>query len=137
MPWFYDSRTGAYAEEAGVLGFLSTLQSKLGLGWHQYATYQDMINAIKANHWPPLNNNPSNPVGKTIVGSAEAAAGPGGILSGFTAHWPGADSFLVRALKVVVGGLLLVAGVVKMTGTTDRLAALGPAGMAVSKVPGV
>jgi hypothetical protein len=80
MPWFYDSRTGAYAEEAGALGFLSNLQAKLGLGWHQYATYQDMVNAITANHWPPLNNNPSNPAGKTVVGSLEGAKNSLGFL---------------------------------------------------------
>lgn len=134
MPWFYDSRTGAYAEEAGVLGFLSTLQSKFGLGWHQYATYQDMTAAIAANHWPPLNNNPSNPVGKTVVGSAEAATGTSG-LSGLGLHWPGADTFLSRALKIVIGGVLLLAGILKMTGA-DK-AALGVAGTVAGKLPGV
>lgn len=42
-----------------------------------------------------------------------------------------------RILKVAFGGVLLIAGIVKMTGATDKLAGLGPVGMAVSKVPGV
>jgi hypothetical protein len=134
MPWFYDSRTGAYAEEAGILGFLSNLQAKFGLGWHEYATYQDMTAAIAANHWPPLNNSPSNPVGKTVVGSAEAAAGSSG-LGGLHLSWPGADTFLARSIKIILGGILLVAGILKLTGA-DK-ATLGIAGTVAGKLPGV
>lgn len=104
MPWFYDSRTGAFAEEAGVLGFFSNLQAKFGLGWHQYATQQDMLNAIKANHWPPPNNNPSNPVGKTVVGSAEAAAGT---VPGFLGRLQNGELWQ-RVAEVVIGGVILV-----------------------------
>jgi hypothetical protein len=120
VAWFYDSRTGAYAEEAGVLGFLSNLQAKLGLGWHQYATYADMTAAIAANHWPPLNNNPSDPIGKTAVGSAEAAGAATGI-TGFLGDLSSRNLWL-RVAKVVVGLGLIIIGIVHLTHAQNLIA---------------
>lgn len=128
MPWFYDSRTGAFAEEAGVLGFASTLQSHLGLGWHQYPTQAAMLAAIQANHWPPPNNHPSNPVGKTVVGSVESA-----VPATFSLVFGNTSGLLVRVLKVGVGLVLLIAGALKISGAGKTLQQVvpivgGPAG---------
>lgn len=123
MPWFYDSRTGAYAEEAGVLGFLSNLQAKFGLGWHQYATYQDMVNAISVNHWPPLNNNPSNPVGKTVVGSVEGANTSLGFLQGLFTR-----ANTIRLAEGILGVALILVAVAELGKGTAI-------GNAVKKVP--
>lgn len=113
MPWFYDSRTGAYAEEAGILGFLSNLQAKFGLGWHQYASQADMLAAIKANGWPAPNNNPSNPIGKTVVGSAESAvkavAAPGDCCL-IKVPVLGACIFTRTDARALMGGLVIGAG---------------------------
>lgn len=107
MPWFYDSRTGAYAEEAGVLGWLSVLQSKFGLGWHEYPTQSAMLAAIRKNHWPAPNNHPSNPVGKTVVGGAESSAA--GNLLGL--QLPS----LMQVGEMVAGGIMLFIALNAMT----------------------
>lgn len=123
MPWFYDSRTGAYAEEAGVLGFLSNLQAKFGLGWHEYATYQDMVNAINANHWPPLNNNPSNPVGKTVVGSLQGATNSVGFLKALFTR-----QNAIRLAEGILGVALILVAVAELGKGT-------PVGNLAKKVP--
>lgn len=131
MPWFYNSRTGAYAEEAGVLGWLSVLGSKLGLGWHEYPTEQAMYAAVAANHWPQPTTHPSNPAGKIAVGSAEAAAK--GVPTAFHLVFGNTGGLLGRALKVIVGLVLMLAGALKLSGTSRTLADVlpvigGPAG---------
>lgn len=70
------------------------------------------------------------------VASSVASGVSSGVLggSGAALHWPGADSFLGRALKIVVGGVLLLAGIIKMTGAGR---ALGPVTAAATKLPGV
>ena len=123
MPWYYDSRTGAAAEEAGVLGILSTLQTKFGLGWHEYATQADMLAAIKQNGWPAPNYNStvSNPVGKTVVGAAESAASGGAGTSGGTAcliSLPVVGCVLTKtqARALIAGILIGVSGIVGIVG---------------------
>jgi hypothetical protein len=107
MPWFYDSRTGAYAEEAGVLGWISNIGSKLGLGWHEYATKAEMYAAVKKNHWPPPTTDPSDPIGKTAAGSVESTAA--GNLLGIQL-----PSFL-QIGEVLVGAILLFVALNSMT----------------------
>jgi hypothetical protein len=72
-----------------------------------------------------------------VSGEAASAAekAAGFTLGGLGLHWPSADAFLGRALKIVIGGVLLIAGILKMTGASK--AALGVAGQVASKVPGV
>lgn len=133
MPWFYNSRTGAFAEEAGILGFFSTLQSHLGLGWHQYATKQQMLDAIKANHWPPPNNHPSNPIGKTIVGSVEAGSKVS--LSGIGIHGD-LRHFTLRAVEVLLGAVLIIVAlesVMKETGAQNIVQGVKKYGKLVAK----
>lgn len=50
-----------------------------------------------------------------------------------------ANNFFVRALKVIVGGVLLIVGIAKMTGTEKAVLDLTTkvTGKAVSKLPGV
>jgi hypothetical protein len=50
-------------------------------------------------------------------------------------HWPGADNFLVRTLKIVVGGVLLIAGILKMTGASRDIG--GIITQTAAKLPGV
>jgi hypothetical protein len=132
MPWFYNSRTGAFAEEAGALGFLSVLGSKLGLGWHEYPTEQAMDAAIAQNHWPPPTTNPANPIGKTAVGSVEAGAP-----TAFRLVFGNTTGLLGRILKVGVGLVLIIAGALKITGAGKTLEQVlpvvgGPAGKLLS-----
>jgi hypothetical protein len=157
MPWFYDSRTGSAAEEAGALGFLSNLGSKLGLGWHQYATQADMLAAIKANNWPAPNYNSTvaNPVGKTVVGSVQAATGAtaasttsclitlpvlGGCIltkTNVRAMAAGAGLVLFGAVGIV-GLLILAAQAAQKTGAGHAAGgALETAGAAMAFVPGL
>jgi hypothetical protein len=128
--WFYNSDTGSVISEP-ALG--DTIQSHLP-GWHgPFGTKQEALDYYTANA-------AANPGWKAPTGLAgnlgnEASAATGLTLAGLHLAWPGADTFLARALKIVVGGVLLIAGILKMTGT-DK-AALGVAGAAAGKLPGV
>jgi len=69
-----------------------------------------------------------------VVGGAATGAAAGSSLLGLHLSWPGADTFLGRALKIVIGGVLLLAGILKMTGA-DK-AAIPIAGAVAGKLPG-
>ncbi len=56
-------------------------------------------------------------------------------LNGLHLSWPGASTFLGRALKIVIGGVLLVAGILKMTGADKAIVPV--AGAVAGRLPGV
>lgn len=117
------------------------------LGIHGYAT------EAEAEAHPQTMNDLQAALGGAQVlagysGSVTNIPTPGGVVTGAGAatslasdvitgslHWPSADNFLVRALKIIVGGVLLVAGILKMSGA-DK-ATLGVVGTVAGKLPGV
>ena len=138
MAWFYNSYSGALIEESAPAPEFFVLEGLLhaGNGWHEYGSEADVDAAVAANHWPPPTVSSSQQVSNAASSAeSEATSGVSSALKGLTLHWPSADTFLGRALKIIVGGVLLIAGILTMTGASK--AALGVAGQAASKLPGV
>jgi hypothetical protein len=113
-------------------------------GAHGYATQAEADAHVNASPDPPqvallqtLKLYSVSPIGAGAFGDLKtpnSTGGVGGALANLTGNitgglkWPSADTFLVRALKIIVGGVLLVAGIMKMTGTSkDDLKAVGKA----------
>jgi len=92
----------------------------------------DQVNQPKGTGTGGVGQSPSQ-AQKDIQGQQQVG---GGLLNSLTGalHWLGADTFLGRALKIVVGGVLLLAGVIKMTGAGR---AIPYAAAAATKLPGV
>lgn len=138
MAWFYNSYSGALIEESAPAPEYFVLEALIhaGNGWHEYGSQADVDAAVAANHWPAPTVSSSKQVSNAASSAeSEATSGLGDTLKGLRLHWPSADTFLGRALKIVVGGVLLTAGILKMTGASK--AALGVAGQAAGKLPGV
>jgi len=78
-----------------------------------------------------------SPVGAGSTGILQTPSSSGGLggLLGGGLKWPGAHTFLGRALKIVIGGVLLVAGLLKLSGA-DK-AAFGVVGTVAGKLPEV
>ncbi len=73
-----------------------------------------------------------NPVNDAVNAAENSSANPFNALSGLHFSWPGADTFLGRALKIVVGGVLLLAAIMKTTGAGQDVKALA---QTVGKLP--
>jgi hypothetical protein len=136
--WYYNSRTGHTEQDSGIYGFIvGNTVLHAGEGWHgPFPTEQDMMLWIKANQvsgWVL----PANAGGflaqlkHQAVGTAGAAAKAAanftwkGVVSGFSG-----TNFVLRAIKVIIGGTLLLVGIVHMAGIdSGKIAAIA------SKVP--
>lgn len=129
MTWFYNSDSGEIVNESPPAPEYFALEAYLhtGTGWHAYATQADVDTAVAANHWPPPTTSLNTAIGNDASTIPAAAAKDAGnalssALSGLNIHWPGADTFLARALKIVIGGVMLVAGILKLSGgSTARI----------------
>ncbi len=92
-----------------------------------------LIGASAATAISQLSGQPQT--GSQVQANVSGASSLSGIFNGLHLSWPGADTFLGRALKIVIGGVLLLAGILKMTGADQ--AALGVAGQVAGRLPGV
>lgn len=136
MAVFYNSETGQYDVESQSLNpitesaFLAN-EARLhtGTGWHEYSSVAAMNAAVAANHWPAptQNNNPVTAAGKQAAGTATHAAQQATNLTGlaaigdFFSRITEANTW-IRLVKVVVGGVLVIAGLVHMTGAGGKAA---------------
>lgn len=71
-------------------------------------------------------------VGKAVA--QEAGQGAGQLLGLGNLHWSGAANFMIRAVKITVGGVLLVAGIMRLTGTPVPIP---PVAAAARRLPGM
>jgi hypothetical protein len=127
--WFYNSDTGSVISEP-ALG--DTIQAHLP-GWHgPFGTKAEALAYYQANA-------AANPGWKAPTGLAgnvanEAGDAAGSVLgNGFKLVLGNTTGLLSRILKVVFGGILLIAGVLKLSGADKKLEAVlpvvgGPAG---------
>jgi hypothetical protein len=130
LPYFYNNHTGLYAIESGVLAVPYESELHLGLGWHEYATVQQMNTAVKLNNWPgPFLQGAGNPTGiagqitgetgGTISAAASNAANITGLpaIGDFFNRLTQANTW-VRVGEVVAGLILLYVGVNALTRDT-------------------
>jgi hypothetical protein len=149
--WYYNSRTGSVVEGGTPGAALDLLPEALhaGVGWHgpfgskQAALDYYSSNAAANPGWKApagIASNVKNDV-TTAPGAAASAAGQGLSKLGGALSWTAGISgisghnLLVRSLKIIFGGLLLVAGIMHMTGT-DKDAA-GLLTRTAGKLPGI
>lgn len=136
MAVFYNSETGQYdvesqslnpVEEAAFLANEARLHT--GTGWHEYPSVAAMNEAVAANHWPAptQNNNPVSAAQNQAKGTASHAADQA-LGTGWNLVFGNTTGLLGRIIKVLLGAVLLISGILRMTGT-DK-AALGAAGKA-------
>lgn len=107
----------------------ATLKSE---GYPSFATQAEAEAFVKARNGSfTLATNPVSAAIQAVSGNDTAAGQSKGVLGNITGGflWPDAKNFVVRALKVVLGGLLVVVGLVHMTGIDNKAAQL------VRKVP--
>jgi hypothetical protein len=142
MPFFYNSSSGSTVEEAGVLGFLGTLQTNFGIGWHEYASYDDVLAAVKAHPgWPaPTGQFTRRAVSNTLGADVPGAKQVGDISGGLA----GVDAFLsevssaslwVRVGEVIAGLILLGIGLNAMLKGRPMSIITNTAGLAAKAVP--
>jgi len=91
-----------------------------------------LIGASAATAVSQLSGQPQT--GSQVQSNVAGSSSLSGILNGLKLTWGGADAFLSRALKIIVGGTLLLAGIIKMTGAGKAIPVV--AGVA-TKLPGV
>jgi hypothetical protein len=123
--WFYNSDTGSVISEP-ALG--DTIQSHIP-GWHgPFGTKQEALDYYTSNK-------SANPGWKAPTGLAgnvanEASTAAGGLLK-YSASVTGfsGTNFVLRAVKVIVGGVLLISGIIHLAGIDKD--ALGIASKAV------
>lgn len=117
-------------------------KSLVATGAHGYATEAEAeahVNAspsfLQQGLLQGLKAESVSPVGAGVSGDLATPSGSGG-LGGYTGglKWPGADTFLGRALKIVIGGVLLLAGVIKLSGAGRAIPVVASA---ATKLPGV
>lgn len=132
LVWFYNSLSGAIIQGPAIG---DTIQLALP-GWHgPFASKQaalDYYQANKAAHpgWAAPTGLAGN-VGNTVGAAAGAVAK--GIAGAWKLQLGNTGGLLVRTLKVGVGLVLLVAGVLKLSGASRKLDTIvpvvgGPAG---------
>lgn len=120
MAWFYNSTTGAITQASAPdpQFFILEADLHLGTGWHEYGTEADVEAAVKANGWPApttsLTQEASNGAASTAKQAASAAKSVIG--SGFKLTFGNTTGLLSRILKVTFGGILIIAGLMRMTG---------------------
>lgn len=141
MPWFYNSDSGKLVhEDPPSLGYY-TYEAALhtGTGWHELtvadsASFAQAQAAAKALNLGPVQG------GNTSIGQLaqnETSNLPkqvaGGVLGSWNLTFGGFNGLLVRGLKILFGGILIIAGLIKLTGTDKTLQQVlpvvgGPAG---------
>lgn len=130
--WFYNSITGSVIDEPAIG---DTIQDHLP-GWHgPFASKQDALGYYTANKganpgWKAPTGLAGN-VGNEAGAAASAAAG--GTLGAFRLTFGNTTGLLTRILKTGVGLVLLVAGILKLSGADRKLEQVipvvgGPAG---------
>jgi hypothetical protein len=141
MAYFYNSYSGEVniasqslnpVEEASFLANEARLHS--GAGWHEYPDQAAMLAAIQANHWPAANSgNPGNvAAGAAATGAKKAAqAAADAITKGWKLVFGNTTGLLGRILKVVFGGVLVIAGLTRITGAKKDI--ISVAGNAVKE----
>lgn len=132
MAVFYNSETGQYDVESQSLNpiteaaFLAN-QARLhtGTGWHEYGSIAAMNAAVAQNHWPKpqQNNNPITAAQQQATGVASHAA-TSVIPNAFNLVFGNTTGLMGRILKVVFGGILIIAGVMRMTGAKKDIIAI-------------
>jgi hypothetical protein len=140
MTWWYNTESGALTSSGSVQTFFQQLQSGVGLGagWHQLpipSTDTEAAAAAEAKKLYPAGTAPttsvqtqvSNSVSQEATGSATGLAGLSQIGVFFSAL--GDKNTWIRVAKVIVGGVMLIVGLVHITG------AGGAAADAARKVP--
>lgn len=121
MPWFYNSYSGEAVKESGPAATLYYAALHTGTGWHEYATKNAMLAAVKAHGWPAPTSSIIQGVDNAVTGtitSAVTSAIEGAFqgLGHFTVGVTGTTGLLGRVLKVVFGGVLITAGIMRFTG---------------------
>jgi hypothetical protein len=127
MTFFYNSRSGGYANESPPAPqyFDYEAQLRLGLGWHSYGSFAEMLAAIKQNNWPP-------PQPDSVGLRANAVSGtPGAVANNAVSDVIGnvnASNLIVRIGEILLGIVLIGVGIAKLTGTANIIST-------VAKVP--
>jgi len=137
MPWFYDSYSGKLVHEdppsPGYYAYEAALHT--GTGWHELGV-ADTATAAQAEAWVNANlkggaaPDPNASVGTYASNAAGQAASKAGqtVASAFQLSFGNTTGLLGRVLKVAIGLILIISGLVRLTGAGKE--ALGLAGKA-------
>lgn len=137
MTYFYNSSTGGFANESPPAPqyFTYEIQLHLGQGWHAYGTIAEMNAAIAANHWPPADASKGLLSGTSTAPSTPARAAnavKNGLLGSYSLVFGNTTGLLGRILKVIIGGTMMIIGIAKMSGASDKVNQILPV---LAKVP--
>lgn len=127
--WFYNSYTGSVISEPA---FGDTIQSHLP-GWHgPFGTKQEALDYYTANKAANPGWKAPTGLGGNVANEAGSAASAV-VGSGFRLVLGNTAGLLTRILKVTIGGILLIAGILKLSGADRKLEQVlpvvgGPAG---------
>lgn len=122
--WWYNSNTGSVIDAATGEGLVASL----GIGWHgPFANKQDALNFYSENE-------AANPGWKAPTGLGGAVTNAvkkvtDAALPTFGLSVSGISGWFIRAMKVVFGGVLILVGIMHLTGTDNKLTQLA------SKIP--
>lgn len=121
--WYYNTETGQLTQGNNLENLGNNLVG--GLGWHELnipGNATEAQAAAEAKKEFPSGAAPTN-AGITpgrVVSQAAKDAGAS-ITSGFKVVLGGTTGLLTRILKVVIGGVLIIVGVMHLSGTDKKL----------------
>lgn len=113
MAVFYNSHTGLWAQyslglnpadDASFLGYEALLHE--GIGWHEYSSVAAMDAAVSKNKWPTPTTSTPTAAKQGATQAVNAAAGSLGLPT-----FSNLRDFVVRAMKVVIGAMLIIIGI--------------------------
>lgn len=137
MSWFYNSHSGELTSASGLDAVAYQAALHTGTGWHELnipASDTEAQAAAAAVAEVPGGAKPTTSVAAGTVNAAgtvaSAATGSLGTLAGFLGVGKiSGTNLVIRGAKIIIGGLLLIIGLVHITG------AGGAAASVARKVP--
>lgn len=115
MTWFYNSHSGELTSASGVLAapYLALLHA--GIGWHELpipASDTEAQAAAAAVRAVPGGTPPTTSI---ITGASNTATKAVAGIGGWTVGLGNSTGLLQRALKVIIGAVLIIAGIIRFT----------------------
>jgi hypothetical protein len=132
MSWFYNSYSGELTSASGVAALAYEAAIHTGTGWHELPipagdTESQAAAYVTANYKgdPAPTTSISQGLANEPASGAKAVVGSLGNLAGFLGVGSiSGTNLVIRAAKVIIGGLLLIIGLVHITGADNAVASL-------------
>jgi hypothetical protein len=126
MSWFYNSYSGELTHASGVdaLAYEAALHS--GTGWHELNISDSATEAqaaAEAKKEDPSGTTPTTSVSKGITSAVtnNPVTNAVGKLGGYALSFGNTTGLLTRILKITLGGILIIAGIMRISGADKDL----------------